>query len=67
MIDARVRHNRECRLHTEVSDEYGEPPEHSSLRFREQLVTPIQHRVEGLLTRWRGALSRPEHGQALIE
>ena len=41
--------NRFHRLQTEAAGKHGEPPEQHAFRLQEQIVAPIQSRLEGPL------------------
>ena len=67
LIDGRAGHDRQRRIERKMSDEYREPAKHHAFQFGQEPVTPIQRRVQGLLTRRRGARSQPQQRQALVE
>ncbi len=66
-IDAHACHDRHRRIDREMADEHGEPSQHRALEVRQQLVAPIQRRLQGLLARRRGARPLPEQSEPLIE
>ena len=67
LIDGRAGDDRQRRIERKMADEYGEPAKHHAFQFGQQPITPIQRRLQGPLTRWRGARPQPQQRQALVE
>ena len=66
-VDSGAGRDFQRRIERKMSDEYGQPAKHHALRFGKQLKTPIQRRLQGLLTRRRAARSHPQQRQSLVE
>ena len=67
LIDRGAGDDSQRRIEGKMSDEYRKPAQHYAFWFGKEPVAPIEHGVQGPLTRRRGPRSEPKQGQALIE
>src|ERR1700689_4100559 len=67
LVYLRLRRNGAGGLKREVPDKDGKPAQDHLLALRKQAVTPIEHRVQGLVPRQRGAAALPEQAEAFVE
>src|SRR6266404_3579061 len=67
LVAFRLGRNGAGSLNREIPHEYREPAKNSPLVLGEKIVAPIEHSVQGLVSRQRGSASMPEQAEAILE
>src|ERR1700738_317317 len=67
LVYLRLRCNGAGGLTREGPDKDGQPAQDHLLALRKQAVTPIEHRIQRLVARQRGATAAPEQAEVVVE
>src|ERR1700761_745217 len=67
LVYRRLRRNGAGGLKREGPDKDGQPAQDHLLALRKQAVTPIEHCIQRLVPRQRGAAALPEQAEAVVE
>src|ERR1700677_4863612 len=67
LVYFRLGRKRAGGLTREAPDKDGQPAQNYLLALRKQAVTPIEHRVQGLVPRQRRTATLPEQAEAIVK